>query len=485
MIALPVTHSCPFAAALDADESSVNSNSSAVPLDDVKRCPAFQDSSCPFKDAKSSEEIRQTLAKVPPSHYQVDGKFFRVIRELHNVQVNDEAFQLPGGCPVQQQQRERREQLSAKSFHDAMEDFSFAAIMASLAKQEEEASGFMTLETESSEMEKPDPIDAKAAVPTFVSSPASSSRATSLSQSLKTGTAASHQAAEDVHFVANFIKGKIDRKLYAQLVHMLFCVYQALEECLDQEAQEHFPSCHFPKELGRMQSLEQDLDFWLGSNVPSTMTSATRDYVNRIHEIAESDPLLLLAHSYTRYLGDLSGGRILARVAKRAMHLGGTSDVEPVEGLAFYHFENVESPKKFKDKYRSLLDALPLDQDQIDKLVAEANVAFLLNVRLFEELDVMANVKGASVRPLQDAFNLAGATKESNLSANVSDKCPFADLAKKQGTQDVAGKTLAAAHGHCPWPFILAHDPLQGCRDWKTWATAGLALCWIWSLIKP
>ena len=53
---------------------------------------------------------------------------------------------------------------------------------------------------------------------------------------------------------------------------------------------------------------------------------------------------------------------------------------------------------KFKDEYRAALDALELTDAQITKLVAEANVAFLLNMRLFEELDVMANVPGACRR---------------------------------------------------------------------------------------
>jgi heme oxygenase len=349
MSSSPVTHSCPFAAALDADEtSSVEGSSSPVPLRDVKRCPAFQDSNCPFKDAKSSQEVRETLAKVPPSHYAADGQFFRVIRELHNVKVDDETFLLQGGCPVQQHQQGRKSRVSSKSFHDAMEDFSFAAIMASLVTQEEDEDDE---QDEIKGKESTETNDTSLASSTTTSSTLNTSHmkltTTSLSQSLKTGTAASHQAAEDVHFVANFIKGKVDRTLYAQLVHMLYGVYDALEKCLDNHAHEHFPSCHFPKELCRTPSLMQDLDFWYGSNVPSEMTPATKDYANRIYEIAQTDPLLLLAHSYTRYLGDLSGGRILARVAKRAMHLGG--DQEPVEGLAFYHFEHVESPKKFKD----------------------------------------------------------------------------------------------------------------------------------------
>ena len=40
------------------------------------------------------------------------------------------------------------------------------------------------------------------------------------------------------------------------------------------------------------------------------------DYVNRINQISEEKPELLVAHAYTRYLGDLSGGQILKKIAQ-------------------------------------------------------------------------------------------------------------------------------------------------------------------------
>jgi heme oxygenase len=53
-----------------------------------------------------------------------------------------------------------------------------------------------------------------------------------LSQCFKNGTIDSHQAAEDVQFLKNFICGKIDRELYKQLLAHLYYVYETLEERL-------------------------------------------------------------------------------------------------------------------------------------------------------------------------------------------------------------------------------------------------------------
>lgn len=115
------------------------------------------------------------------------------------------------------------------------------------------------------------------------------------------------------------------------------------------------------------------------------MSDATKSYVNRIHEVADKDPSLLIAHHYTRYLGDLSGGQILRKMAIKAMDLPSTG-----EGVKFYLFENIPDAKKFKMMYRSCLDGLRLDKMKADEIVNEANYVFLLNIYLFQEIDTLA-----------------------------------------------------------------------------------------------
>lgn len=283
-----------------------------------------------------------------------------------------------------------------------------------------------------------------------------------------------------VHFVRNFIRGEIDKGLYAKLVVALYHVYERLETHLDAHGPNQFPTCHFPDELRRTDTLAEDMDFWNGTvnNMPAS--PATADYVQRLDEIARTNPLLLLAHAYTRYLGDLSGGKVLARVAARALQL----DRHTMEGLAFYQFDKIRSAKLFKDKYRQALDDLPLTADQIEGLVAEANVAFCLNMRLFEELDVYANVPGAKVRPLSDALAYANPDlwKEKNNNHGGKEECPF--LAQsKEASDTTSTATNQKKAGRCPWPFILAHDPIQFLNDWQTWVLAGIILCIVWSRV--
>lgn len=111
-----------------------------------------------------------------------------------------------------------------------------------------------------------------------------------------------------------------------------------------------------------------------------SLSAGTKPYVDRIHEVGEKDPVLLVAHSYTRYMGDLSGGQILKKVAQRALKLPTTG-----EGLNFYQFEGIHSHKGFKQLYRSRMNELELDTEAKERLVDESNRAFGFNMMVSEQ----------------------------------------------------------------------------------------------------
>ena len=87
----------------------------------------------------------------------------------------------------------------------------------------------------------------------------------------------------------------------------------------------------FRPELFRQAALAADLDFLHGDTDwrQRPLSTAGAAYVRRLEHIAEHDPSLLIGHVYTRYLGDLSGGPILGRMAALALGLSGR------QGLAF------------------------------------------------------------------------------------------------------------------------------------------------------
>ena len=206
---------------------------------------------------------------------------------------------------------------------------------------------------------------------------------TNLATKLREGTKTSHTMAENVGFVKCFLKGTVEKTSYRKLVSNLYFVYSAMEEEMERHREHPILSKIYFQELNRKKTLEQDLCYYFGSNwqeqvVPSV---AAKEYVQRIKDMSEKEPELLVAHSYTRYLGDLSGGQILKKIAQRGMNL---SDGQ---GTAFYEFKQIPDEKAFKAKYRQAMDDLPIDDATADRIVEEANAAFGMNMKMFQELE--------------------------------------------------------------------------------------------------
>ena len=199
---------------------------------------------------------------------------------------------------------------------------------------------------------------------------------------LKTETKKSHTAAENTKFIGSFLRGVVSEESYKQLVANFYFIYRAMEEEVDKLSEHPIVGKVHSKLLNRTEPLSRDLRYYYGPNWRALIapSEACQRYVNRIREVAEDDPELLVGHHYTRYMGDLSGGQILKGIAEKAM------DLKDGEGLHFYEFEGISDKKGFKTQYRNTLDTLPINQSQANAIINEANYAFRLNMYMFDEL---------------------------------------------------------------------------------------------------
>lgn len=204
-----------------------------------------------------------------------------------------------------------------------------------------------------------------------------------LASKLREGTKKAHTMAENVGFVKCFLKGVVEKTSYRKLVSNLYFVYAAMEEEMARLNNHPVVSKIYFSELDRKESLEKDLSYYYGANWQEQIapSPAAQAYVQRIHEIGKTAPELLIAHSYTRYMGDLSGGQILKGITQRGMNLANG------EGTAFYEFDDISDEKAFKDMYRQAMNDLPLDDAATDRIVDEANGAFGMNMAMFNELE--------------------------------------------------------------------------------------------------
>ena len=204
-----------------------------------------------------------------------------------------------------------------------------------------------------------------------------------LAEKLRCGTQQAHTAIENMGFMKCFVKGVVDRNCFAKFLGNLYYIYSELETALEHHKDHSLISAVYFRELNRKAHLEKDLEFYYSHNWRGQITpaKATLAYVSRIRELSAKEPQLLIGHAYTRYMGDLSGGQMLQKVAQSVLKLSG------YEGTSFYNFEQIPDKKAFKDKYRQALDSLPINDATADRIVAEANHAFRLNMQVAKELE--------------------------------------------------------------------------------------------------
>jgi heme oxygenase len=188
--------------------------------------------------------------------------------------------------------------------------------------------------------------------------------------------------AQNSAFVTGFFKGIATKSAFSNLVTNLYFVYSAMEQAFDQTSDGGVKSMDDP-ELRRVPSLEKDMEYFYGSDWKTKISEspATRIYVARVKELAEKEPYLLVAHQYTRYLGDLFGGQMMGGMAIRSLGL------ESKQGVAFYNFDDISSTYDFITAWYQRLNELDLTDEQRQAIVDEANLVFDLNIGILEELD--------------------------------------------------------------------------------------------------
>ncbi|MEU5909301.1 biliverdin-producing heme oxygenase [Micromonospora sp. NPDC047527] len=205
---------------------------------------------------------------------------------------------------------------------------------------------------------------------------------TPFSARVRAATAGAHETAESQRYVSALLAGELDLAGYADLVVQHHAIYAALEAAGDRLHDDPLAGPFVDAALIRLPALEADLAHLVGPDWAdrTVRTPATVAYVERIREVCADSPERFIAHHYTRYLGDLSGGLHIGRSVAR--HYG----LDDGAGVAFYRFDDIPRPKVYKDAYRARLDALPLDEATANALLEEVLVAYQYNTDVFAAL---------------------------------------------------------------------------------------------------
>lgn len=205
-----------------------------------------------------------------------------------------------------------------------------------------------------------------------------------------------HVEAERSGIIRDLLRGEASREAYVLLIRNLLPAYQALEQGLAHHRGSPALDRLIDFQLDRAPALEADLVALCGprwsQGIP--LLAAGDSYARRIAKAAEGDGSRLIAHAYTRYLGDLSGGQILQRLLTRSLGL------RPSE-LSFFDFSRFSDLDALKTEYRQALDGTGALVTDPQMVIEEAAIAFSLNIDLSCAVKAMlsSGVIAASVAP--------------------------------------------------------------------------------------
>lgn len=199
-----------------------------------------------------------------------------------------------------------------------------------------------------------------------------------LSAELRARTADAHASAEGSPFFAALAAGRVTRSHVAALAARLLPVYEALERGAARWVHDPAVRPLLVAGLERAGQLRADLAA-LDAPLPAPASAASARYAARVEQAAGSRAGFV-AHHYTRYLGDLSGGQVLRAALHRSLGL------DAANGGSFFVFDGLR-PGRVKQAYRAALDGMPLTPAEREALIEESLVAYRLNTALARELD--------------------------------------------------------------------------------------------------
>ncbi|MBX3100420.1 MAG: biliverdin-producing heme oxygenase [Salinibacterium sp.] len=205
---------------------------------------------------------------------------------------------------------------------------------------------------------------------------------TPFSQALRERTRPNHGESEGADFMKDLMTGQGTREDYVALVAQHYFIYEAIERAADTFAGDPVAAAFITPQLTRLPAIADDLEFLIGPDWRAQIAPlpTTVRYAARVDEIAaEGWAGGFIAHHYTRYLGDLSGGQVIRTLMQRQFGF-------ETNGVGFYLFDQIAKPKEFKETYRDQLDAVTWGDAERERVIDEVVTAYRFNTDLFVDL---------------------------------------------------------------------------------------------------
>lgn len=177
------------------------------------------------------------------------------------------------------------------------------------------------------------------------------------------------------------LRGRATRDDYVRLLAALHAIYSALEHALTSHVTHPLLGPLTAPAFARRATLEFDLVATLGADWRALAPThpLAYDYAEHLHRTSRNAPERLLAHAWLRYLGDLNGGQVLARLVRGAPATARMA-------TSFYEFRGLVDPRAAAGEWRARLDTLPLPDEVQQAIITEACDGFRRHIALFAAL---------------------------------------------------------------------------------------------------
>jgi heme oxygenase len=196
---------------------------------------------------------------------------------------------------------------------------------------------------------------------------------------MKEETWTEHEASKNSNFAKGIMSGDFGQQGFIEWQRALYPIYFKLETILKKKRKD--PALHVfdHRKLDRSHSIYLDLQK-LGTD-PILEPSPLKTIVPYIAAIekASAVPQRLMAYHYTRYMGDMNGGQVIARAMENVCGIDKNA-------LTCYDFSELGDTYHYRKQYKTLLELSPWTEEEREAFIDEAKIAYARNADFFEEL---------------------------------------------------------------------------------------------------
>lgn len=197
---------------------------------------------------------------------------------------------------------------------------------------------------------------------------------------MKEETWEEHEASKDSQFATTIMSGELGKQAFIEWQRALYPVYETLENIL-KKIRKTDPTIHIfdHRKLDRAGRIYADLvELGVDPVLQPTTLKTIPPYLEAIERASEEAPRLMAYH-YTRYMGDMNGGQVIAMQMSRVYGIDKSQ-------MTCYDFTEVGDLYHYRKQYKTLLELVPWTKEQRESFIDEAKVAYKINEQLFNEL---------------------------------------------------------------------------------------------------